>query len=214
LLALIKGIVIASITTADKVRSSTKRWGKAAMELRVFSRLVVAGAGLFMIVTSLNHLPSNLVTFMGVGLSDNLRGVLGALLFVPSLISLTAGVALVLGAETIVARAYGRITDEPGGTSGNAQAIEETAILLVGVYIIVTSVSDLGFYLFNFYLAHFQSPQIRHLDAEANQPSPAILFAYATRILLAVGLIVGSKNLAKLHRRIAVHRPMKDIRDI
>jgi hypothetical protein len=208
------GIVITSIETRCKFKSPANAQGKAAMELRVFSRLAVAGTGLFITVTSLNRLPSNLVSFIGNHLSDNLRGVVGALLFVPSLISIAIGATLVLRSESIVDRAYRRVTDEPVSASESAHAIEETAILLVGVYIIVTAISELGFYLFNSYLMHFQNSQAGYPDAAANQLNPAVLFAYAIRIFLAAGLITGSKNLTKLHRRILTHRPMKDIRDV
>jgi hypothetical protein len=185
------------------------------VELSGFSRLAIKIAGLFMIAISLDHLPSNLVTFMGVGLPDTIRVLLGSMLFIPSLISIGMGTILVFSAEAVVGRAFMDGSGEAAIQPDTTRAFEEAAIFLLGVYIFVVSTSEIGYYLFNYYFAFFESKTAaNYTHAQANPIDFGVLFAYAIRFLLAFGLILGANNLSRLHQRIRTYRPMKDVRDV
>jgi hypothetical protein len=185
------------------------------VELSGFSRLAIKIAGLFMIAISLDHLPSNLVTFMGVGLPDGIRVLLGSMLFIPPLISIGIGMILVFRADAIVGRAF---RDGPGGGTiqpDTTWAFEEAAIFLLGIYVFVISTSEIGYYMFNYYFAFFESKTVaNYTHALANPINFGVLFAYAIRFLLAFGLILGANNLSRLHQRIRTYRPMKDVQDV
>jgi hypothetical protein len=70
-------------------------------------------------------------------------------------------------------------------------------------------------YLFNYYFAYFQGKAgANYPYAQPNLLNFGVLFAYAIRFLLAVGLILGANNLSRLHQRILAYPPMKDLRDL
>ena len=184
------------------------------MELSGFSRLATKIAGLFMIAISLNHLPSNLITFMGAGSTSGVRFLLGIFMFVPSLIAIAVGAVLVLKADAIVDRAFNRKTGEAAGPVDGGRALEEMAIFLLGIYIFVISASELGYYFFNYFWTQFQSRPGSNPYTQAIPLNYGGVFTYAVRFLLAFGLMIGAKNLSILHRRIQAYRPMKDLRDV
>jgi hypothetical protein len=182
------------------------------VELSAFSRLLIKVVGLVVIVITLNRLPGNLFEFVVGSFPAATRVLLGGLLFVPALISLAIGMTLVYGAEGMVARAFGQDSAEPS-RSGTIETLEAISIALVGVYILVISLSEVSYFLFKSYSLHLQDAQGHFPQGVPNMFSTSVLIAFALRAGLALLLILGRHNAVRLHRRIVAHRPMKDLRD-
>lgn len=112
----------------------------------------------------------------------------------------------------MVARAFGKdIGDNP--SSGGIEALEAISIALVGMYILVVSLSEVTYYLFRSYSLHLQDAQGHFPHGVPNTFNISVLLSFALRFALALLLIVGRHNVVKLRRRIAAYRPIKDLRD-
>jgi hypothetical protein len=174
------------------------------MDLRDLARIIIRGTGLVIIILAINRVPYELVSLFGTNVMWMPRPLLGLLLLTPAIASIIAGLVLVAYAEKIVSRAFGSKLENELGGSAYLLALEEVAVITLGIYIIAMAISDSAYYL---YLSLLNTK-----DARSAIPQPrdiGVAYVFATRFLVGIVLLLGSRGLVILRHRLTQYRPMK-----
>lgn len=176
------------------------------MDLKDLARIIIRGAGLVIIILAINRLPYSVVSLLGSNATWIPRPLWALVVFAPAIASIIGGLVLVGSAENIVSRAFSSERQNGSVDSNYLFALEEVAVVTLGIYIISVTVSDSAYYLYTMLLS---SSNTRSID-----PKPfdfGAVYWFATRIVCGVILLFGSHGVVILRHRLTEFRPMKNV---
>ena len=122
-------------------------------------------------------------------------------MYAPAFVSILVGLALIILAEAIVARAFAAELGNPHSSPDNMVAIEDIAVSVLGIFLLSTAVADSAYYLHVFLTNRQTANQLSYID---------LAYGFGARFLIGLALTVGSRQIAVFYRRIITLRPMKN----
>ncbi len=172
------------------------------MDHRTLSNLIIRLAGLIVLINALLAIPGTIVELAGTPYPDQL---IGPAIFagVAALLPLVAGLAMVWFPGTI----SNRIIGVRGGEvidSDDSLGLQQTAVSILGLYFIAVSLIDAVYWVARarLYALLVAAPPV-NLNAPALlREDFAGMVATAAQLLIGLGLVLGSRGLARLLARL------------
>jgi hypothetical protein len=176
------------------------------MSHRDLGRLLVKIAALIIIVSALTSLPGSLARLLAQSSSHGLLELIG-MTFAPASISLLAGFTMYLWAGPIVDRTL--VAAPQVRRSGELRILEEIALTLLGLYVLVDGLGEGAYYLGRWFLYNdiVGAQSVDRLRMDSRELGG--IMASVTRIVLGVLLVFLSRGVVTFRRKLLVLRPMR-----
>jgi hypothetical protein len=177
------------------------------MPARDLARLLVKIAGLIILIYGFTDLPITLGQAFAIADQTKIVGatILSVVAALPSLI---AGIVLFAWPDTIVERALARPAETTDAVPCNSRTIEEIALTVLGFYIVASGAAEGFYYWAQVDLYYRYAAGTGYMPTEMTPTQFGGIGAAVTRLVLGTLLIVTSRGLVALRRRLLSLRPM------
>jgi len=180
------------------------------MNSRELARLIVKIAGLLIVVGALTELPRDLAGIMSRQTNFSVRDLL-LIGTAPTAIVVGIGLLLFWCVDSIVDRAiFSSPAHAAAPTPDDFRAVEEVALVILGVYFICAGLSEGIYYLGRADLYYRYVAQAMVAMPSIGQIEFGGLLAAGLRLILGIGMIVFSRGLVSFRRWIMALRPMSN----